>query len=47
MMLMKSVQLSLLPEAEEEDVPRVHPLQVEFTGRKNEYPLNLLMCNSV
>ena len=46
MMLTKSVQ-SLLPQAEEEDVLRVHPLRVEFTGRKNEFALNLLMCKSV
>ena len=25
----------------------MHPLRVEFTGRKNEFALNLLMCKSV
>ena len=25
----------------------MHPLRVEFTGRKNEFSLNLLMCKSV
>ena len=34
-------------QAEEEDVPRVHSLQVEFTERKNEFALNLLVCKSV
>ena len=35
-------------QAEEKDVPRVHPnLRVEFTGWKNKFALNLLMCKSV
>ena len=25
----------------------MHPLRVEFTGRKNEFALNLLVCKSV
>ena len=25
----------------------MHPLRVEFTGRKNEFALNLLMCKTV
>ena len=25
----------------------MHSLQVEFTGQKNEFALNLLMCKSV